>query len=234
MSRQARAVKLSQRLNTRLRAVAAAVSSGIVTSGLVMHLDAGNAASYPGSGTAWTDLTVNGNNGTLTNGPTYSAADGGQIVFDGVNDYIIGTNNASVQITEGTIACWVRCQTEPNYVGLISKNNAWALVANNDVLGCYDWGNAVFRSTGLNIADNAWRYISMTFTNTVIYVNGSAVLTTTTKHVNQATEFGLAVAQAVSGENLRGGIAIGHIYNRVLSAAEIQQNFDANKARFGL
>ncbi len=233
---------MSQRLNTRLRAVAAAVSSGIVTSGLVMHLDAGNAASYPGSGTAWTDLTVNGNNGTLTNGPTYSAADGGQIVFDGVNDYIIGTNNASVQITEGTIACWVRCQTEPNYVGLISKNNAWALVANNDVLGCYDWGNAVFRSTGLNIADNAWRYISMTFTNTVgtpsnnaiIYVNGSAVLTTTTKHVNQATEFGLAVAQAVSGENLRGGIAIGHIYNRVLSAAEIQQNFDANKARFGL
>jgi hypothetical protein len=242
MSRQARAVKLSQRLNTRLRAVAAAVSSGIVTSGLVMHLDAGNAASYPGSGTAWTDLTVNGNNGTLTNGPTYSAADGGQIVFDGVNDYIIGTNNASVQITEGTIACWVRCQTEPNYVGLISKNRAWSLVANNDVLGCYDWGNAAFRSTGINIADNSWRYIALTFTNTVgtpsnnaiIYVNGAAVLTTTTKHVNQATEFGLAVAEASSGENLRGGIAIGHIYNRVLSAAEIQQNFDANKARFGL
>jgi hypothetical protein len=110
------------------------------------------------------------------------------------------------------------------------------------VLGCYDWGNAAFRSTGINIADNSWRYIALTFTNTVgtpsnnaiVYVNGAAVLTTTTKHVNQATEFGLAVAEASSGENLRGGIAIGHIYNRVLSASEVTQNFNANKARFGL
>ena len=73
----------------------------IVTSGLVLHLDAGNAASYPGSGTVWTDISGNGNNGTLTNAPTYSSANGGAIVFDGSNDYvsigsqnIIGTGNA--------------------------------------------------------------------------------------------------------------------------------------------
>jgi hypothetical protein len=59
----------------------------IVTSSLVMALDAGNLVSYPGSGTAWTSLTGS-NNGTLTNGPTFSSANGGAIVFDGTNDYI--------------------------------------------------------------------------------------------------------------------------------------------------
>jgi hypothetical protein len=66
----------------------------VVTSGLVMNLDAGNSASYPGSGTTWTDLTGNGNNATLINGPTYSSGNGGSIVFDGVDDYVsIGSQN---------------------------------------------------------------------------------------------------------------------------------------------
>ena len=56
--------------------------------GPTLLLDAGIATSYPGSGTIWTDLSGNGNNGTLTNGPTFSSADGGSIVCDGVNDHI--------------------------------------------------------------------------------------------------------------------------------------------------
>ena len=59
----------------------------IVTNGLVLCLDAANAKSYPGSGTAWTDLSGLGNTGTLTNGPTYSSANNGSIVLDGINDY---------------------------------------------------------------------------------------------------------------------------------------------------
>ena len=55
----------------------------IVKDGLVLALDAGNTKSYPGSGTSWSDLSGQGNTGTLTNGPTYSSADGGSIVFDG-------------------------------------------------------------------------------------------------------------------------------------------------------
>ena len=54
----------------------------IVRDGLVLNLDAGEPSSYPGTGTAWTDLSGNGNTGTLTNGPTYSSANGGSIVFD--------------------------------------------------------------------------------------------------------------------------------------------------------
>jgi hypothetical protein len=67
-------------------------TKGIVQSGLVLNLDAGVSSSYPGSGTTWTDLSGNGNTGTLTNGPTYNSANGGSLVFDGVDDYVnVGT-----------------------------------------------------------------------------------------------------------------------------------------------
>ena len=68
----------------------------VVEDGLVLALDAGNTKSYPGSGTTWTDLSGNGNNGTLTNGPTYSSSNGGSIVFDGVNDFVDISNSFQV------------------------------------------------------------------------------------------------------------------------------------------
>ena len=58
-------------------------SLDISTDGLVLNLDAGNAASYPGSGTDWFDLTSEGHDSTLINGPTFDSGDGGSIVFDG-------------------------------------------------------------------------------------------------------------------------------------------------------
>jgi len=70
-----------------------AVNAPVYNNGLVLNLDAGNANSYPGTGTTWFDLAA-GNNGTLVNGPTYDAANGGSIVFDGTNDHVI-TNDTS-------------------------------------------------------------------------------------------------------------------------------------------
>ena len=66
----------------------------IVTNGLVLCLDAGNQLSYPGTGTTWNDLSRNGNNGTLTNGPVFNS--GGSMVFDGVDDYISTNTNSSL------------------------------------------------------------------------------------------------------------------------------------------
>ena len=63
-------------------------SPQIVTSGLVLSLDAGNTKSYPGTGTTWFDKSGNTYNGTLTNGPTFNTANLGSIVFDGVDDYV--------------------------------------------------------------------------------------------------------------------------------------------------
>jgi hypothetical protein len=69
-------------------------TGGIVTDGLVLNLDAAKVDSYPGTGTTWRDLSGNNNNGTLTNGPTFSGI-GKQaaIVFDGVDDYAILPTN---------------------------------------------------------------------------------------------------------------------------------------------
>jgi hypothetical protein len=60
----------------------------VVENGLVLALDAGNSKSYPGSGTTWTDLSGNGNDGTLVNGVGYSGDKLGSLVFDGVDDVV--------------------------------------------------------------------------------------------------------------------------------------------------
>jgi hypothetical protein len=86
--------------------MALAHSPSIVTSGLVLCLDAANPKSYPGSGTTWTDLSGNGNNGTLVNGPTYSSVNGGSIVFDGSNDYI-STAYSIGTVSQQSISCWI-------------------------------------------------------------------------------------------------------------------------------
>ena len=78
----------------------------VVTTGLQLYLDAGNASSYSGSGTAWNDLSGNSRNGTLTNGPTYSSADGGSIVFDGADDFV--QCSGSLTVTAATFVTWIR------------------------------------------------------------------------------------------------------------------------------
>ena len=84
--------------------------NSIVTDGLVFYVDAGNEDSYAGSGTTWSDL-MGGNDGTLTNGPTYDSANGGSIVFDGANDYVLFpyNTNFNFQPTEAfTVSIWVK------------------------------------------------------------------------------------------------------------------------------
>ena len=93
----------------------------VVTDGLVLCLDAGNVKSYPGSGTTWTDLSGKGNTGTLTNGPTYSSANGGSIVFDGVDDRVSGTSFNTGQ--NFTINAWIY----PTLLGTTRR----AIVANS-------------------------------------------------------------------------------------------------------
>jgi len=74
----------------------------ITTDGLVLYLDAANPKSYPGTGTTWSDLSGNGNNGTLTNGPTFDSSNKGGVVFDGIDDKFIGTSSSILSFGDGT------------------------------------------------------------------------------------------------------------------------------------
>ena len=95
----------------------------IVTNGLVLYLDAGNSKSYPRSGTVWTDLSGNGNNGTLTNGPTYSSLNKGNISFDGVNDYCTFTFNPIQQFTCNILIKY-------NAIDILSNNTHYSMINN--------------------------------------------------------------------------------------------------------
>jgi len=87
-----------------------------VSDGLVLALDAANTRSYVGSGTTWTDVSYNGNNGTLTNGPAYTTVGftepfggAGAVYFDGTGDYLSVADDASLQLGSGdfTIEFWI-------------------------------------------------------------------------------------------------------------------------------
>ena len=65
----------------------------IATQGLVLNLDAAIQGSYPKTGSTWFDISNNGNNGTLTNGPLYTGSDYGAIRYDGTDDYVTGSVN---------------------------------------------------------------------------------------------------------------------------------------------
>jgi hypothetical protein len=215
----------------------------IVTNGLVLSLDASDQNSYPGSGTTWSDLSGNNNSGTLVASPTFSSTNSGNLVFNGSSQYINCGNNSSVQITVGTISAWVRA-TSPgaSFRSIMAKQFAWGLFIADNILVAYDWGNSLTRTTSLNIANGIWNHTAMSFTQTVgtpsnnaiIYLNGAAVLTATIKHLNQSANLQIAGATTDSTQILNGNIANAQVYNRVLSAAEIAQNYDAQKSRFNL
>ena len=106
----------------------------IITNGLVLYLDAANKKSYPGTGTTWTDLSGNGYNATLTNGPTFDSANGGSIVFDGANDYAEIANNSGYACTSGSIEYWVNAIDQRGFIlygGTSTSQNFYILHGNS-------------------------------------------------------------------------------------------------------
>jgi len=213
----------------------------IVTSGLVLALDAANRKSYPGSGTTWTDLSGRSNNGTLENTPSYSSSNGGSLLFNGTTQRVVCGNASNLQITVGTISAWFNADNgNAGYNGIIAKQNAWGLFVASNVLVAYDWGNGAERSTGITVGNSSWNYAAMTFTettgtpsnNAIVYLNGRPVLTTTIKHQNNDVQ--VMVGEANAGQYFGGNIAQTSVYNRVLSASEIIQNFNALRGRYGI
>jgi hypothetical protein len=218
-------------------------AASVVTTGLQLYLDAGNASSYPGTGTAWTDLSVNGRNGTLTNGPTYSSADGGSIVFDGTNDLV--QCSGSLTVTAATFVAWIkRNGNQAQYDGILFSRGTNTTGMNFQVsnqLG-YHWNDAIATygwQSGLTIPNATWCMIAVSVTNTAAtaYLCQTSGITTATNTVNHASsllnDIKLAVDDAAA-RYFNGNIAIAQLYNIALSAGEISQNFAADRARFGV
>jgi len=222
-------------------------------SGLVLCLDAGNTKSYPGSGTTWTDLSGNGNTGTLVNGPTYSSANGGSIVFDGSNDYIQTNFNYSLTSsnTEFTCAAWYKCFPEANSGGLIFSNyqgnpipfNLYANIngkAQGFTRNADGGANNVSVTSLTSVNDSRWHYVVYTKTGSdtyKLYVDGNLEATATASlgAISVSNNIVLGILNFFLNQGrYRGDIATAQIYNRALSAAEVSQNFNALRARFSV
>jgi len=217
--------------------------SSIVTAGLQLYLDAGNASSYPGSGTTWTDLSGNSRDGTLTNGPTYDSAVGGSIVFDGTNDFV--QCSGSLTVTAATFVTWIkRNGNQGQYDGILFSRGANTTGMNfqaSNQLG-YHWndaGNTYNWQSGLTIPNLTWCMIAISVTSTAAtaYLCQSGGTTTATNTVNHSSsnlnDIKLAVDDAAA-RYFNGNIAIAQLYNTALSAAQVSQNFQADRGRFGI
>ena len=221
-------------------------SPQISLNGLTLCLDAGNTKSYPGSGTTWTDLSASGNNGTLTNGPTYSSANGGSFVFDGTDDY--ASISGSIIVSAVTFSVWLkRNGTQVDFTGIFNSRgtnhvSGMIFAYNYGTLG-YNWNDsnqAYYFNSELTPPDGAWCMCVVTVTSTEakFYLGQSSGITTatnTTIHASTTLDaLKLAVDDVGLSRNFNGSIAQASLYNRALTAAEISQNFNALKSRFGL
>ena len=208
-----------------------AYNSRIVTDGLVLCLDAGNKKSYPDSGDIWTDLSGNGNNGTLVNTPTYSSANGGTLVFDGTNQYV-STTFATTAGQAVTYAGWVYDTqtvdgTYKNFVDSVSvRPMIWWNTSGRIEFDAQDY-------TTSTIYRAQWVYVALSkpsgSSSPSYYVNGFLVGTGSAYSTPAVTPTWLN--RGVSN-TWKGNCSIIQAYNRALTATEIQQNYLATKSRY--
>jgi hypothetical protein len=208
----------------------------IVSDGLVLYLEAANTRSYSGSGTSSNSL-VGGIGATLVNGVGFTSSNNGAFTFDGSNDYINFGNSSAVQQSSGTLSAWAKASSPGGgYRGIIAKQGAYGLFYTDSVLVAYDWAADAPRSTGVNIADNTWKNVVLTYQSGVsngtrIYINGVSVLTTTITVLNQTGNL-FGGAEANAGQYAACQISLFNMYNRALTAQEILQNYNATKGRY--
>ena len=229
--------------------------SSIISSGLVLHLDAGNASSYPGSGTTWTDLSGNGYNGTLTNGPTYSSSNGGSIVFDGTDDVATLGNILNIGLNSWTLSCWVKFNNGTGLQGIIGKTSYRGYVGRYSFYIEFDNLHAFFQpdinySITTPIApylDNKFHNLVMTIDRTSMmyfYIDGISVGTplnvsgTSSINLNSSTDnFYIGSYGSSNGQSpfsfLNGNVSQASIYSRALTAAEVLENYNILRPRFG-
>ena len=237
-------------------------SPKVSTEGLVLYLDTANPKSYTSGSTAWRDLTRNGNNGTLTNGPTFSSANGGSIVFDGVDDFVNNTSPTGLQLQNLTVSMWVNPSAASTaIVDLIDYDHAstpfqgWILQSEDATTNRYYYfayyngssfepSSGIGAGRGVQLTNSVWQNIVYVKNGTSIigYLNGNQNVNYTAGNatISYQSNRSLRVAAVVSSSPgvgnrfYNGRISTVQVYNRALSATEIQQNFNATRGRYGI
>ena len=211
----------------------------IVEDGLVFAVDAGSTRSYPGSGTTTTSL-VGSNTGTLSNGVAYSSGNGGAFNFDGVDDFIDTT--FTIPAGNRTLEFWVY------YDSLVSTGgNGYSLmgVQEGGASGRYLYSGIQSNGSGYSYAGDTGGAYSYTFSasrwyhiacvmdsgTARHYVDGAQEATRTYSSSNAST-VEVMIGAINQQHEIDGLVPLTRVYNKALSAAEVLQNYNAQKNRF--
>ena len=226
------------------------------SSGALLYLDPGNAASYPGSGTVWTDLSGNNNTATLVGSPTFTnAGPASYFSFNGTGSQYASTIDFKYNqpYTGKTVMAVIRINASAwtpgldQYRGIFGSNTLFSSNRNfntyihhdasNNLQIHYSANNVGGLSNNVSIPANTWAIVAVTQTISGVvtfYLNGQAVGTAT----------GQTFAQWIDGQtnqfigrtdnNWYGDIGVTAVYGRALTADEIQQNYNAVRLRYGL
>jgi len=231
-------------------------SALLVSSGLIMHLDAGNALSYPGSGSTWTDISGNSRNVSLNNA-TYTSLNGGGIVFNGTSTWgsysMSGSGITSAYTIESVVKIGTLNSDSSGSTGFTywtDGSGGHGLIKEVDIApGKFRFAHRYPYGSGSNTDDFA--SAATPASNTMyhityvrgggtqkIYINGSENSSNNT--VQGAFDSGLTqgslgrLSQSASSRYLSGNYHQFRIYNRALSSSEVLQNFNSVKGKFGL
>jgi hypothetical protein len=198
------------------------------------------------------DFSGNNNFGTAVNGPTYSTANGGSLSFDGTDDYILGTIPSSTFSGAHSICCWFYRETVTEWAGLFSNNvnttscSIFTFITTSNSLGTNQAGvdgTSIAVDLGADHL-NKWIYAVITYAgstngsavNVYAYKDGSLLTATGSLYWNLSSSSSYYIGRHwTSGSQILDGfIPQVSIYNRALTAAEVSQNYNALRGRYGI
>lgn len=222
-------------------------SPNIITDGLVLYLDAANTKSYISGSTTWNDISRGGNNGTLTNGPTFNGGNGGNIVFNGTDDFILGNDITSLFSNKLYASVVYRLTSSGNYPMVLNVGGSGGVGEGFTIRHNLSTGRPqlVLSSNGVTKTVEQTISVLNTLVQLGIYYDGSViklykngVYTGNSSAASGNIQFGTSprykVGARADGFYFGGRVYNVQIYNKALSDSEILQNFNALKSRFNI
>lgn len=231
-------------------------NTSIVRSGLVLHLDAANPKSYPGSGTVWKDLSGNLINGSLVNGPTYNSSNRGYISFDGTNDRVdIGNPTLVNSALAGNFTYEICVYLQAGGTSLYSKIFSKALYNGgvNGLLVTYDrsavdykavielssslgLGSYIYLASTTPIVPNNWYHLLITRIGSTVnyYING-VIVSIATYAADLSNSLNLRIGSnsaTTPGEYQQQRVGLFRFYNIGFTDVQVSQNFEATRGRY--
>lgn len=213
-------------------------TASIVSTNRVLYYDFGNIVCYPGSGTTIYDLSGNGNNGTMGSGTSYSANNSGIVTLSGSGSGI--TTSYKIPGSARSHSYWVYFTTLSHASGYqlsgTQESGAYTYIGiQNGGAMYYYMGSSTGGSIATSLVSNTWYNLCQTMSSSgavTLYVNGTSVYTTSASVGNTATA-NFYVGNINGNHNITGNMGMILLYTAELTAAQVLQNYNAVKSRYG-